>query len=290
MTERIKSALEKYAEDPAGAAQAWRALIDEDPSRFVRAAALLLGEGDQPGLPSLIEFLAHAGGVAAQLGDPQLLDKKSSIALARRIAAIDPGLDSKLASLLPGRGADSSDPAKTLVTERILELLDAISVSNRVVPMLSNMVRHPNPRLRAKVSLLISRWTQNVRAAEKRLEESDPRIRANAVEALWGNKTQRVAPLLWRAAKDADNRVAGNALFGLYELRDLNAIPHILSMAGHQNPRFRATAAWTMGQTGDAQFLPSLEKLSHDLYAPVRKSAARAIERIGKKAVPESAS
>jgi hypothetical protein len=57
-----------------------------------------------------------------------------------------------------------------------------------------------------------------------------------------------------------------------------------MSMATHEKPKFRATAAWTMGQTGDAQFLPVLEKLTHDLYAPVRESAARGIQQIGKRA------
>ena len=116
------------------------------------------------------------------------------------------------------------------------------------------------------------------------MDESDSRMRANAVEALWGDKTSRAASVLWRAATDVDNRVVGNALFGLYELQDQNVTPYILTMAGHEKPQFRATAAWTMGQTGDPQFLPALEKLTHDLYAPVRKSAARGVELIGKRA------
>ena len=114
------------------------------------------------------------------------------------------------------------------------------------------------------------------------MEESDSRMRANAVESLWGDKTGRASSVLWRAVKDVDNRVVGNALFGLYEMQDQNVIPYILKMASHEKPHFRASAAWTMGQTGDPQFLPVLEKLTHDLYAPVRKRAARGIEQIGK--------
>jgi hypothetical protein len=40
-------------------------------------------------------------------------------------------------------------------------------------------------------------------------------------------------------------------------------------------PLFRATAAWVMGQTADPRFLPVLEKLARDLYASVRKNAAK---------------
>jgi HEAT repeat protein len=282
MTEKIRLALGVYTEDPEGAAQSLRALFENDQTQFVRASAALRTEGDNPGFQSLIKLLAQSSGVLRQLCDPELLDKDSSIYLVQQIAGIEPELDSRLVKLLPGRGSDNSDPANALTSERVLELLGAISVSNRVVPMLAHLIQHPNARLRAKVSLLIARWTRNVRMAEDRLEESDARVRANAIEALWGDKTSRATSVLWRAVNDVDNRVVGNALFGLYELRDQKIIPYILKMAAHQKPKFRATAAWTMGQTHDPQFLPALEALTHDLYAAVRKSATRAMGQIRK--------
>ena len=279
--------METYPEDPGGAAQALRELISEDQNQFVLASAVLLSEGDKSESQPLVEALAGSVGIVELLSDPEILAKQPSIDLAQRIAAIDPDLDSKLVRLLTGRGVKGSVPAEGHAAERILELLGAICASNRVVPMLAHLLRHPNARLRAKVSLLIGRWTRNIRTAEDRLDESDSRVRANAIEGLWGDKTGRAASLLWRAAKDVDNRVVGNALFGLYELKDQNVIPYILTMAGHEKPQFRATAAWTMGQTGDPQFLPALEKLRHDLYAPVRKSAARGMEQICKRAGTE---
>jgi hypothetical protein len=282
MTEKIRLALEMYPEDPGGAAQALRELISEDPRQFVRVSALLMSEGDKSETQPLVEALAGSEGVVELLCDPSLLDKQPSIDLAQRIAAIDSDLDSKVVLLLTGRGVKGSSPAEGHVAERILEVLGAISASNRVVPMLAHLLRHPNARLRAKASLLIGRWTRNVRTAEDRLDEPDSRVRANAIEGLWGDKTGRATSLLWRAAKDVDNRVVGNALFGLYELKDQKVIPYILTMAGHEKPKFRATAAWTMGQTGDPQFLAALEKLTHDLYALVRKSAARGMELISK--------
>jgi HEAT repeat protein len=282
MTEKIRLALELYEQDPEGAAQSLQALIEEDQTQFVRAAAALRTEGDSPGFQPLIKLLAQSNGVIRQLCDPGFLDKESSIDLVKRIAAIEPALDSTLVRLLPGRGWDSSDPAQALAAERVLELLGAISVSNRIVPMLAHLIQHPNPRLRAKVSLLIARWTRNVRMAEDRLDETDARVRANAVEGLWGDKTGRATSVLWRAVNDADNRVVGNALFGLYELRDQKIIPYIVNMATHEKPKFRATAAWTMGQTRDPQFLSALETLTHDLYAAVRKCATRAMGQIRK--------
>ena len=289
MTEKIKLALEMHSKDPAVAEQNLRRLINEDPGGFVRASAALVSEPGESGCQPLAQALAQSAAAVEQLCDPDLLAKEFSTALARQIARNNPVLENKLARLLPVQDGNGSDPARNRVAERILELLDAISVSSRVIPMLASLLRHPDARLRAKVSLLIGRLSPNVRTAEDRLEASDSRMRANAVESLWGDKTGRAASVLWRAVKDADNRVVGNALFGLYEMQDASVIPYILSMASHVKPKFRATAAWTMGQTGDPQFLPVLEKLTHDLYAPVRKRAARAIEQIGKQAQVEQA-
>jgi hypothetical protein len=287
MTEQIGLALETSRKDPLGAKQDLRTLLNEDPRQFVGAAAKILSQPEKTGSQPLIEVLARGASVVQQLCDPELLDKDTSIELAQRIAAIEPRLDTKLMSLLPGRGSESCDEAQALVAERALEILEAISAGMRVVPMLAHMMGHPNPRLRAKVSKLIGRKIRNVRAAEERLNEIDPRVRANAVESLWGEKAPWAARLLWKATHDVNNRVAGNALFGLYELRDEKTIPLIMVMADHIKPLFRSTAAWTMGQTGDPQFLPALEKLSRDLYATVRKTASKAIERISKREVVE---
>jgi hypothetical protein len=289
MTERIRLVLETYREDPLGARQHLRVLINEDQRGFVTAAAQLLSQEDKTAFQPVIETLARGAGVIQQLCDPELLDKDSSIELAQRIAAIEPRLDTKLVSLLPGRGSVTCDGANAVVAERALEILDAISASMRLVPMLAHLIGHPNPRLRAKISKLVGRTIRNARALEERLNEVDPRVRANAVESLWGEKAPWAPTLLWKATHDVNNRVAGNALFGLYDLQDEKVIPHIVSMAEHPKPLFRSTAAWTMGRTGDKQFLPALEKLTRDLYALVRKNARKAIEQINKpEAVPDS--
>ena len=104
MTERIRLALDSHADDPAGAAQALRALIGEDLTQFVRASALLRNERDKAEFLPVVEVLAQTEGISECLSDPQLLDKDSAVDLAHRIAEIAPALDGKLVRLLPGRG------------------------------------------------------------------------------------------------------------------------------------------------------------------------------------------
>src|SRR5437899_3333086 len=79
-----------------------------------------------------------------------------------------------------------------------------------------------------------------------------------AIEALWGVDTPEVRAFLHAAARDPDNRVVGNALMGLYRLEDASAVPALLKMTSHESRRFRATAAWVMGETKDARFTKAL--------------------------------
>lgn len=279
-TDAIVRTLENYAEDGPACERALREVMSRDGAAFVRVAIRMLRGGhDKPGFQSLIPLLAESSETLAELCNPDNFeDRAESLDLARRLAKIEPQMDTKLLRLLPGRNSDVSD---AIPAERVLELLDAVPQSARIVAPLAHLIHHPNPRLRAKVTLLMGRLVRSARALEERLKEADPRVRANAIESLWGERAAWVADVLWRAVKDPNNRVAGNALYGLYRSQGSESVaPFIVQMAAHREPAFRATAAWIMGQTGDPQFLPALEKLACDLYALVRKNAANAVRSI----------
>ncbi len=109
---------------------------------------------------------------------------------------------------------------------------------------------------------------------------SIPRTRANAVEALWGKDTAYARALLRSAARDTNNRVAGNALFALYSAGEVWTIGELLKMTVSEVPRRRASAAWVMGETGDRRFADALGGLTGDNNAKVRKQAFSALERV----------
>ena len=110
-----------------------------------------------------------------------------------------------------------------------------------------------------------------------RLSESDPRVRANAVESLWGVETPEARTLLNFAASDANNRVVGNALLGLYYLGDSSVLAEVIKLAGHESALFRATAAWMMGETGDPRFTDALRRMITESDPAVRKRAFAAL-------------
>ena len=170
------------------------------------------------------------------------------------------------------------------MAERLLEMIDQISDCKRILPSLARMARSENPHVRSKAVLMIGRsgpsleWIENW--TEKRLQESDARVRANAIEAMWGIDTDAAREALQWAARDSNNRVAGNALVGMYRLGEISPLADLIKMAARDSPPFRRTAAWVMGETGDPRFSEVLGRMIADTNAHVRKSAFRAVGRI----------
>ena len=109
-----------------------------------------------------------------------------------------------------------------------------ISDGARIFPFVVRLLRHANPHIRSKAVLMIGRGNHSPRWVRERLADTDPRIRANAAEALWGVETAEARELLQSLVHDSNNRVAGNAILGLYRLGDYSMIPEIAAMARHE--------------------------------------------------------
>jgi HEAT repeat protein len=180
----------------------------------------------------------------------------------------------RLAESAAGEGEAIADPA------RLTEILAEIADTSRMLPPLMRLLRHPNPYLRSKVVKIIGRGGRSVKWVRGRLNDPDPRIRANAIEALWGMDTPEARMLLKLAAGDANNRVLGNALLGLYYLGECSVLEDLVKLSAHESALFRGTAAWAMGQTGDLRFSDIVRRLLLESDGVVRKRALTALTRI----------
>jgi len=163
---------------------------------------------------------------------------------------------------------------------RLLEIMAAISDGARILPVMAQLLRHPNSRVRSKAALLVGRSNKNFQWVEQRMAEPDARVRANALESLWDVDSGGARQVLWNATSDADNRVAGNALHGLYRLGEAACIPLLLTMLSHPQEDFRATAVWVAGETGDPRFLPALAGLLSDPESKIRSAVFRSIAKL----------
>jgi hypothetical protein len=270
MMDSVQQWVDRFATSPFFARRGLCDLLSLDRTRFCREAVqLLLADSDSPGHHFLLTLMLQEDVLIPLLADPGALTPEQAVALARRAQRIEPMLDVLLARRMGGNG--SSPPPE--LQERLLHVISAISGGLRVLPILTQLARHPNLRIRSKAALMLGRAHRSARWLAAQLAEPDRRIRANSVEALWGMHSPELRPLLWQAAKDKESRVAANALVGLYLADETACLAQFRAMAAHKLPGFRASAAWAMGKVLDPRFLPDLDALLADPYPRVRANA-----------------
>jgi hypothetical protein len=256
-----------------------RGLLDDDRRAFYSNTIEILKAGtDSRGAQCLIGLLVANDFLLPALCDPTLTGEEA-LSLARAAIRADSTADIILARRLADY-VSGGRPIRPEDTARLLDILGEISDGTRILPSLMRVMRHSDAYLRSKAVLIIGRGSKSVTWARTRLSEADPRVRANAVEALWGLDTPAARDLLHFAARDQNNRVAGNALIGLYSVGDSSVIPKILQMASHDSILFRSTAAWVMGESGDPRFTESLGVLLRESNNMVRKRGFVALGQI----------
>ena len=207
-----------------------------------------------------------------RLCDPNVCSAPEAIAIARERARLDSLFTSRLARAV----LDGGSPAESATAMRLMEILAAIASPVRVV-LISPLLHHPDARVQSKASLLVGKTNQNWRWVQQRLRDPDARVRANALEALWGMNTQEAKAIFRQALDDSDNRVVGNALVGQYRAGDPKCTEKIAALADDSREEFRGTAIWAMQQIGDPAFIPVLAGLLRQGGPAVRARTMRAL-------------
>ena len=279
----IRAALGKlvrnFEADASASRQQIRDLLDNHREIFCASSIeILKTTGDSRGAQYLVALLVANGMLLQAICNPDL-SKEEALSLGRAARRIDPMTDVTLSRSLAESGAGGgsvhiADPA------RLMDILCEIADPGHIMPSLMRMMRHPNTYLRSKAIKMIGRGSLSAKWVMGRLSESDPRVRANAVESLWGVDTPEARTLLSFAVNDANNRVVGNALLGLYYLGDSPVLAEVMKLAGVESPLFRASAAWVMGEAGDPRFTEALRRMISDPDAAVRKRAFAALGQI----------
>jgi hypothetical protein len=269
-----------FDRDPTKYGGLIRKLLRADRQAFYSDAIGLLRTRDEsPGVQFLISLLVADELLLRALAEPTLA-REQALALAQMAAQAGVMVDVVLAEYLAECALSLGDGACPPDIQRLMDILSEVSDGPRVIPCLTRLARRTNPYLQSKAVLIIGRVNRNVKWVLDRLTEPDPRVRANAIEALWGIDTKEVRQLLRSAGRDANNRVVGNALMALYQLGDGWVVPQVLKMASHESRRFRATAAWIMGKSGDPRFTRKLARMLGEEHLGVRTRAFAAIGQI----------
>lgn len=261
-----------------GATQTLRSIAVEEPDLFFAAAMeCLQAEPASTGERNRNLHLLDVPEFLHQLVSPARLSREELLEFFRQLMLRNPLLDVTLARLLPGRYEDLHG-LDSAVAVGLMDVLDAISPGPRLTMMIGHLTQNADPRIASKAALLISRRLHSRDWTEAQLASRDPRVRANVVEALWGERTALAVTTFRGCLDNENNRVVGNALVGLHLVGESGLGPRIQLLLEDRRAAFRLTGLWVIEKTQDPRYAPWLEAAGTDEDQGVRQAALKALE------------
>lgn len=288
MEAAVHKVISEFEANPMVCSRSLRSLYDSDRRGFFAGVLPLLRRGeDSPGFGYLLTFLFSQGILLKPLCDPRVFTLDEATGIARRMSQVDSQFDVRLLRTVLQKNGNTAPPELERITSteaglRMLDLMSVVSDGTKVLGVMTRLLSHPDPRVRSKAALLVGRSNKNHKWVRERMGESDARVRANAVESLWGADNAGSRGVYWSALGDQDSRVVANAVLALYRLGDPGSIRLIQQLVAHPETDFRMSGVWVMGETGDPRFLPILTRLIGDSVAELRGNAFRAMARLKK--------
>jgi hypothetical protein len=212
--------------------------------------------------------------------------EKLTLAEARRIARLlaphNPSLDMQMLRLVAPNEKGEFPLAHH--TSRVLDLVGDITNGTRAMPVLLRMLRQSNGRVLSKLLLLIGQLRRDPVLLGSYTASPDARVRANALEALWGSTDELSMNLFLGGARDAHHRVAINGLVGLHIAGRPTALGQLERLTKHDCPLWRAAAVWALGKVGEESTAGvAVRQLMNDSDARVRGAALRATIQLRKR-------
>ena len=240
-------------------------------------------KNDDPGFRFAIGILHKSNALAPTLANPAITSAAQSVRLTRCMLELDNNFLNFLLTAVLTR----NDMAGSTCALRVLDLVCEFPDYPVNWRSLVRIHADGDKSVRKKCVTLLAQLRFGHSAAVESFKRSDPRVRANIIEALWGVEREKANACLELAIDDEDNRVAGNACLGLYNAGDSRALARLSEMLESKDPKRRITAAWVIGQSGDGRFACQLLKALRDKVPEVRKNAIASLARL--EAVPPAA-
>lgn len=196
-----------------------RRILEKDPAAFLHSACRVLKASTKgPGAEHLMELLWSNPVMVGGLTDPALLPLDTAVRFAKEWMKYDSTLDIKLLHMGFPSEATTVQSIDIVRAKRVLAIVSDLPACRHIRLPLVNLLHSPDPNVRSKAASLYGRTSQNADWVRKRLSETDARVRANAVESLWGTDSTSARAVLKEASRDHHHRVAANALVGLHRI------------------------------------------------------------------------
>jgi HEAT repeat protein len=242
--EALVSLLEGFASTPQETRQVLRDWLEMDPAGF-RESALAYLRDFRPvaGSGFCFHLLAARGLLDELVWEASRKSSRTLPALLTHLKSTDPDFSVRAAQSIAMRL--QRDPGGcTDDLKLLMRILGATEPEPRLLPYLTRLTKASDATVASKAALLAGKLIQSGDWFVDRLLDSDPRVRANAVEALWGLDHEAAVDLFRRAARDPAGRVAANAWYGLYQAGRVESMSGLVRMAAEDDASRQASAAW----------------------------------------------
>ena len=281
-TQDIAALLESFSEKDTAGKQSLSQLLISDPRAFgVSAVAVLAKSQPSAGARYLVHLLMKGKLLPASLLDARIAEVRVARAALQAVSANGTNLQPMLELALNKALQDHANAENSQRILKLLELLATIAPPTFWNSFQLELMAHPDRLVRSKAALIIGRSSKNAAWIGRRFMDRDFRVQASAVEALWALEPAESRALLLTASKSKHNRVAANAVLGLYRIAELKAVRMLLDMVRQREaPAFRISALWVIGETQDPRFLPFLMEQFKLSDGKIRLAVTRAMASI----------
>ena len=207
MVDTVASLLDTFTPQNRDAGRQLAAMLRKDPASFQRAVIQYLCKGGEPQcVPLVVWLLQKEGKLMELLLNPRMSSLEESITLAKLVKKVVDPMDVHLAQTLKG--------APEELAARVLRLLAEICDSSRTLPLLTRTLKAESRELRSKAAFIFARHCQSTFFVENALNDSDPAVRASAIQGLsvGGQIAHRhCIPMVEKLLQDSDERVREKA-------------------------------------------------------------------------------
>ncbi len=271
IAENLDWSMRYFASDPTGSMGTLEQMYRENRIALLGEAVRTLSNStENPGSIGVIAFLVKKRELLPLLRQVET-PLGSRVRVAQLGQRVDPNLDQGIADQIlndfgPGERQD------------LLEILSQTRVRLEVITRLAPVLQDPNPRVHSKMAFLMARVAPEGEWVTEGMADSDPRVRANVVEALWNQKGEFANRLFHQASADAHHRVSANAIYGLYLQGDPAALGKIRHLLLGNDGLARRAGLWLVERTKDPRYLSMLGKLIGKVEPEARARCLRVIQ------------
>jgi HEAT repeat protein len=276
--------LRTYSRTPAASAREIRALAEQNKEQFYFHSFPIMRRFDGSQASGFLAIvLMEKGLLMSLLSEPGLPEQRIG-EIVEAILKQDPALDVVLARNVVEIAQQKQQTGGRNPMLRILNQLERLADPKRLAPRLLPLLHNSDPRMRSKAIGIIGRCGKNPNWVARHLTDPDARVRANALEALWGVVDEDSRAILKDALRDSSSRVVGNAFLELYRQGDPTSLAGLIGMASRACRQFRSSAAWAMGESRDVRFRPTLVSLAASDDSGLRRRASQSIAQVDEEA------